>query len=350
MPEPRLRTARTVDGVTIAWTEMGSGPPLVVVPTMPLGNMSGEQRIPFMSRASDALARRVRLIRYDGRGNGRSQRDVTDVSLDAMLRDLDAVAEAAHLGRFALLATYHGCTIALAWAARNPERLTGLILFGGSARTWDAMSDARTQALLSLIDRDWDLFVESAAHAWLGWSGGEAGRLLAASFRDAVAPATARAMLDEARTMDVHDALGRVTAPTMVLHRTGSAQMPEEVSAELVAALPDARLVHLPGATPGLFFEHPADDVDVITSFVVDGRSPRSMVGPSTPAARPGGLTAREIEVLRLIAAGESNAVIAHRLGVTVNTVERHAANLYRKIDARGRADATAWAVRHGVT
>ncbi len=189
---------------------MGSGPPLVVVPTLPLGNMAAELRIPYLADASAALARRLRLIRYDGRGNGRSQRDVTDVSLDAMLRDLDAVADAAGLDRFALLGTYHACTIALAWAARNPGRLTGLILFGGSARTWDAMSDARTQALLGLIDRDWDLFVESAAHAWLGWSGGEDARLLAASFRDAVSPGMARLMLDAARTMDVHEQLGRV--------------------------------------------------------------------------------------------------------------------------------------------
>jgi DNA-binding NarL/FixJ family response regulator len=71
--------------------------------------------------------------------------------------------------------------------------------------------------------------------------------------------------------------------------------------------------------------------------------------------AAPGGrgtatrLTPRELEVLRLIAAGESNGQIAARLGRSINTVERHAANLYRKIDARGRADATAYAIRNGL-
>jgi len=69
-------------------------------------------------------------------------------------------------------------------------------------------------------------------------------------------------------------------------------------------------------------------------------------------ADRPGpaeGLTGREIEVLRLLAAGETNGQIAATLGLSIHTVERHVSNVYRKIDARGRAEATAWAVRRGL-
>ncbi len=72
----------------------------------------------------------------------------------------------------------------------------------------------------------------------------------------------------------------------------------------------------------------------------------------STPdAARlaAAGLSRRELEVLKLVAAGDSNGEIARRLGLSPHTVERHVANIYRKIDARGRADATAFAVRHGL-
>jgi len=75
---------------------------------------------------------------------------------------------------------------------------------------------------------------------------------------------------------------------------------------------------------------------------------PRSSGRAAPPGARSA-LTAREVEVLRLVAAGESNAEIAARLGVTINTVERHVVNVYRKIDARGRADATAFAIRNGL-
>ncbi len=346
MAEPRLRTARTTDDVTIAWSEMGTGRTLVMAPTVPLSNIGGEMRIPFVAEASRQLAQRLRLIRYDGRGTGRSQRDVADLSHDAMLRDMDAVVDATGAERVAILGTYHACTIALAWAARHPDRVSGLILFGGTARTWDAMSDSRTQALLGLIDRDWDLFADTAAHAWLGWEAGETGRLLADSFRDATSPGIARATLEAARGLDVSGLLPAVSASVLVLHREGSTQMALQDSQTLAAALPHGHLLRLPGVAPALFYEHPAQDVQTVVRFVVEGTVER--LADVIPA-RADGLTPREIEVLRLIAAGESNAEIAHRLGITVNTVERHAANLYRKIDARGRADATAWAVRHGI-
>ena len=83
---------------------------------------------------------------------------------------------------------------------------------------------------------------------------------------------------------------------------------------------------------------------DLIADFVTGVERRRS------GGRRPGhDLTPREVEVLRLVAAGESNAEIAARLGVTINTVERHVVNVYRKIDARGRADATAFAIRNGL-
>ena len=120
-----------------------------------------------------------------------------------------------------------------------------------------------------------------------------------------------------------------------------------EQSAELAAALPRGHLHVLDGDSATLFFEDPDGTVDLITAFVQPGRATLPQRGSGAPD--DAGLTAREAEVLRLIAAGESNAEIAHRLGLSIHTVERHAANIYRKIDARGRADATAWALRNGL-
>ena len=93
--------------------------------------------------------------------------------------------------------------------------------------------------------------------------------------------------------------------------------------------------------------------MDLIASFVT-GRVAESRVqrsgGPSKASSeRTRAPSARELDVLRLIAQGESNGEIAHQLGISINTVERHVANLYRKIDARGRADATAYAIRNGL-
>ena len=73
--------------------------------------------------------------------------------------------------------------------------------------------------------------------------------------------------------------------------------------------------------------------------------APRTVAGAGARSS----LSPREIEVLRRIAAGDTNAEIGGRLGISENTVERHATNLYRKIDVRGRAEATAYAIRHGI-
>ena len=352
---PDLNFATAADGVSIAWSSIGSGPTLIHLPGVPFSNVEGEWRIPVLQDTFGQLGREVRLIQYDGRGTGRSQRDVTDLSLEAYVGDLEAVVEAAAVERVVLLGFYHSVTHAIAWAARHPERVRGLILFGGALRGWDPMRGSGTQALLSLIERDWDTFVESAAHAWLGWPAGDEGRLAAEWFRASTTPAVARATLQAAYDIDVTEDAARVTAPALVLHRADATVIPFELSSELARALPAGRLEILLGSSASLFFEG-ADQVAArLIAFVRDPLAP----APATPAGHaaepastsPGsaGLSPRETDVLRLLAGGETNGQIAADLGISINTVERHVSNLYRKIDARGRADATAWAIRHGI-
>ena len=227
-----------------------------------------------------------------------------------------------------------------------------MVLFGGSARGWTAMSARQTQALLSLIEQDWDLFADTAAHQWMGWSAGEAGRAVADGIRAAVTPQIARATMQAASAADVTELLPRVAARTLVLHPRDMTQIPVDVAQSLAIALPRGRLVLLEGAQPVLFTGHPDEIVNLLTSFFRDGVEPAetpSAVAARRPVPPSDGLSPRELEVLRLLAAGESNAQIARRLGLSTHTVERHAANLYRKIGARGRADATAYALRHGL-
>lgn len=344
---PDLKFARSADGVSIGWTNIGAGPSLVYLPGVPFSNLEAEWRIPVLRRAFEGLALHLRFVQYDGRGTGRSQRDVSDLSLAAMLRDLDAVVDAAGLDRFALLGFYNSVTHAISYAARHPERVTHLVLFGGSARGWDPMSGNATQALLSLIDRDWDTFVESVTHAWLGWPDDEEGRLAADWFRTATTPAVARATLQAASGIDVTRELPDVQCPALVLHRRGATVVPLEMSNELAAELPNGELRLIEGRSASLFFEDTDAVVAEIIGFVT-GRAPKAGARRATPAGRSR-LSPREREVLRLVAAGDSNGEIAARLGLSTNTVERHVTNVYRKIDARGRADATAYAIHHGI-
>lgn len=347
-----MQFARTVDGVSIAYGVSGTGPPLVLMPSMPLGNFTGEWQVPVHRDAFRRLGGDLRLIQYDSRGSGRSQRDVPDLTPAAMLRDLDAVVAAARVERFALLGMYLGCTYAIGYALEHPERVSHLVLFGGSARGWDAMGAPQTQALLSLIEQDWDTFVGSAIHAWMGWSAGEAGRIETQVARDATTPTIARALLQVTSGLDFTDRLAGLDMPVLVFHQRGVQQIAIETSERLAQGFPNGRLCVLEGSAASLFVE----DFDTVLRELhlflgVSGKDMGAANGSrhaGEPGA-PGTLTTRELDVLRLLAQGETNAEIARRLGISVHTIERHVANLYRKIDARGRADATAFAIRRGI-
>ena len=354
MSVPRISYARGADGVSLAFTVTGSGPALVFVPWVPFSNFRMEWQNPLLNGVFEQMAGRLRLVHYDGRGTGHSQRDVTDLSLEAMVSDLGAVVDRAGLADVSLLGQYNSCPHAIAYAARHPERVRRMVLFGGSARGWDAMSAKQTQAMLSLIEQDWDLFADTAAHQWMGWSAGEAGRAFADGIREAVTPQIARATMQAASAADVTELLPGVAARTLVLHPRDMAQIPVSVARSLAMGLPRGRLIVLEGAQPVLFAEDPREVVSLLVRFFGDGIEPAE--APPGGAAVGGratvpsdGLSRRELEVLRLVAGGESNAQIARRLGLSTHTVERHVANLYRKIGARGRADATAYALRSGL-
>jgi DNA-binding CsgD family transcriptional regulator/pimeloyl-ACP methyl ester carboxylesterase len=325
---------------------------VVLLPTIPFGYFQLEWEIPEYRTVFEALTRHVQLVQYDSRGNGLSQRDVGDVSFDAMLRDLRAVVRRANLERFTLLGLFAGCPIALGYAAQYPQQVSHLVLWSAYARGRVAMGESQTQALLSLLEQDWSLFTETAAAAWMGWLPTEAARRVARSFRAAVTPDMARVLLDVAMRTDVSGLLHEVRAPTIVLHRAG---MPLDLEGprEVVAHVAGAQLELLPGESASPYFGDSTAVVREVLRFCLDspgftleGGPPLQLIASETP---PDGLTQRELQVLRGLAAGDANQQIATLLGVSVHTVERHVANIYRKIDARGRADATAYALRHGL-
>src|SRR3990172_9719137 len=101
--EPRIQYAKTKDGVSIAFWTLGEGMPLVYMPAGIFSHIQLEWQHPSIRRWYEALANGRRLVRYDGRGTGLSQRDVASFSLDSFLADLEAVADRLGLERFALL-------------------------------------------------------------------------------------------------------------------------------------------------------------------------------------------------------------------------------------------------------
>ena len=114
----------------LAYAKVGTGPPLVR-PAHWLGHLEYDWELPFYRHLLLGLASEFTLIRYDARGNGLSDWDVGELSLDAWVNDLETVVDAARLTRFPLLALSQGCAVAIAFTLRHPERVSHLVLYGG---------------------------------------------------------------------------------------------------------------------------------------------------------------------------------------------------------------------------
>ncbi len=200
-----------------------------------------------------ALSSDRRLIRYDERGNGLSDWDAADLSFEACLRDLDAVVEASGLERFPMLGISQGCAFAVAYAARYPERVSRLVLYGGYVRGWAMRGSpeeiARRQGLGALIRHGWGednpafrqafttLFVPDATPEQMRW------------FNDlqraAASPENAFRLHEVFGRLDVRSLLPQVRVPTLVLHGRHDGVVPFAEGRILAAEIPDARFVPL---------------------------------------------------------------------------------------------------------
>jgi pimeloyl-ACP methyl ester carboxylesterase/DNA-binding CsgD family transcriptional regulator len=355
--EPRIRYATTADGVSIAFWTLGEGTPLVYMAGGPWGHVELWD-IPQCRRWYERLAQERMLVRYDVRGTGFSERDVSDHSLDALVADVEAVVDRLDLDRFAMFGAFDAGPVAVAYAARHPERVAHLILWCSWARSSE-MRSPRIRAWLGLIDQDWELMTDTCAHLALGWPAGEVGRHAAQRLRESVTPEAARAALEAMGTFDVTSLLPRLKVPTLVLHRSDIPWLPVIIARSLASRIPDARLRVLEGESTAPYLGDTEAAASAIDEFLDEAERVAPWeagvaAGTEREESRPGyinagGLTAREVEVLRLLAGGKTNGEIAEELFVSVRTIERHVANIYAKVGARGRANATAYALTHGL-
>jgi pimeloyl-ACP methyl ester carboxylesterase/DNA-binding CsgD family transcriptional regulator len=342
---PQIQYATTPDGVRIAFFLIGKGPPIVHMPPFPLGHLLAEWQNPANRAYFQQLAKTHTLVRYDGRGAGLSSREVTDYSLDAKLSDIEAVAGELGLAQFALLGFGHSGSAAIAYAGRNPERVSHLILWHSYARAADVINVARVEAARSLIEKDWESYAQLEGYRVSGWAGGRAAAWYSEYIKQSVTPDGLVAAYQSIARVDVTNLLPLVQAPTLIIARSASEVLPVEVARNLTAAIPHARLVMLDGSGVIPFPDVVDEFVGAVTRFVDE---PPAVVGESAPGVMSGAaLTPRETEVLHLLACGRTSREIAGELSLSVRTIGRHITNIYAKIGARTRADATAYAIRH---
>jgi class 3 adenylate cyclase/pimeloyl-ACP methyl ester carboxylesterase len=247
--EPRIQYVKSKDGVRIAcWTE-GEGRPLLVLPT-PQWARLGLAQLPERGAFWRRLAPGRRLVRYNARGTGQSDRDVADYSLEAQVADLEAVAGRFAGERFDLLAPGNNSAIAIAFAARHPERIEHLVLWHpwASGREY-AESPPYTgfASLRSIAERNWDYYVSIVASTNLRGGSPELIRRAAQAMRDSVTPQDAVRILDALTHYDVTALLEQVQVPTLVLMRRHGAMVGPAAVQRVAAGIADAQLVVLEG-------------------------------------------------------------------------------------------------------
>ena len=247
--EPRVQYAQTADGVSIAFWTLGEGVPLVLMLSLPFSHVQLEWRMPEFRRWYERLAETRKLVRYDSRGSGLSDREVTDYSLGAHVLDLEAVVNRLGLERFDLFAFYHGGPAAIAYAARHPERLSHLVLWCSWARGSDVVRSPLIQTMREFIRQNWETYTETAAGSLLGWSEPEAAHRFAVFLRECVTPEAAQTALEAMTSFDVAELLPQIRTPTLVLHRRGLPFPDAGIARGLASQIPDASLVVLEGTS-----------------------------------------------------------------------------------------------------
>jgi DNA-binding NarL/FixJ family response regulator len=165
--------------------------------------------------------------------------------------------------------------------------------------------------------------------------------------RASVEPETAIAMLWNYLTTDVTGLLSAIRAPTLVMHRRGDQSMPFAQGRELAAGIPHARFLPLEGSWHALYEGDTQDVLEQTMAFLAQDPALAAPAEPSGRRSYPDGLSAREVEVLRLLAAGKSNKDIAAWLVLSPHTVTRHVSNIFDKTGVQNRAEAATYASRH---
>ena len=264
--DQQIRFGTAPDGALVAYATAGEGPPLVKAANW-MTHLDYDWRSPTWRHWLVGLAREHTLVRYDERGCGLSDWDVDRFSFDAWVDDLELVVDAAGLERFPVIGLSQGAAVAVAYAVRHPEKVSGLVLWGayGRGRLVRAATeqDHREAALdLELARAGWgrhdDTFLQVFTSQFLPGGTREQWAAFNELQRRTVSPDNAVRFLRTFATIDVTDVATRVSCPTLVLHARHDLRVPLSVARELAALIPDSRLVPLDSRNHILVEDEPA--------------------------------------------------------------------------------------------
>jgi pimeloyl-ACP methyl ester carboxylesterase/DNA-binding CsgD family transcriptional regulator len=345
-PLQQIRFCKSRDGTRIAYASCGAGPPLLWLSHW-VRQLDLDWECPVWRPWLSLLTRRHTLIRHDYRGCGLSDRQGVELSVERHVEDVEAVVAAAGLESFVLLAQAGGGFMALPYAARYPQHVNSLILHGCQARGrlvrgMPAEAARESEAVLKLAEFGWR--TEGAAYGQffttlhMPEASAERCRAYSDLLRLTTSPANAVALLRMFFEADVLEAAPRIRSPTLVLHAREDPIIPFDEGRLVASLIAGARFVPLESRNSILQETESAwvSFVDAIEDFL-PAPEPKLAGSLKTLLAD---LTAREHQVLELIAQGLDNTTIASRLGISERTARNHVSIIFSKLRVNKRAQA----------
>lgn len=331
--EQRIGHAQLDGGVAVAYAVAGSGPFLIVPPPW-VSHLELAWAIPAERRFWESLAEQRTLVRYDKVGTGMSSRAPTKPSLAGELAMVRAVAAAVGASRFDLLGTSMAAAVAAAWAAGHPHTVDHLILYGGWARGGDIATPVMRDHVIGLTRAHWGFGSEVLADIFVPEADRRTKEALVHYQQESATSEVATAILRFGYEIDVVECLGRIEAPTLVLHRERDRAVPISQGELIARSIPGAQFKAMPGRSH-LAWVGDQDSVLAAIRRFIGFRPARRTRGPT--------LTARQREVAALVAAGLSNREIASRLSIQERSVEGHLDRIRDRLSLRSRAALAAW-------
>ncbi len=343
MARQQVRFCTSFDGAKIAYAISGSGPPVVMMPSW-LTHLEYQWRSVAWQPWLEALSSRYTLIRYDPRGCGLSDRNVDDLSFRSWVRDFDALVNELEIDRFSLIGICQGGAVAIAYAGSMPDRVGSLVLYGTYARGRNRRSipplePEKAKVMLEMLKLGWGqedhAFMRSFATQFQPEGSIEHLRswceLQNAATSAANAVELTRVMFD----VDVQEEAARISCPTLVAHPTRDAVAPFEEGRLLARIIPNARFLQLDSPNHFMLRDEPA-----WKTFVEELRD--FLPKPPVEAGPFAELTARERDVLHLLARGLDNHQIGAQLAISEKTVRNHVSGIFAKLGVDNRARAVA--------
>jgi DNA-binding CsgD family transcriptional regulator/pimeloyl-ACP methyl ester carboxylesterase len=346
---PTIQHATTRDGARVAFHRLGEGPAVVLLFPYHVNHLTLNWLVPLHRGAFESLARHFTVVNLDHRGAGCSACRLDGLSLAALTADIEAVLAGLHIESAAVCAMGAASLVACHFASTRPATVSRVVLLQGGE------SEANRR-LLGLRHEAPGVEAQSRGALLGGLDDRSNASALAAVARASLTPDCLAMWEKILERRELLATASRVRPPVLCLHAADDPLVTGAAARDLAGCFTDARLLTVPGRSGMDIWRHrPA--VHEMTRFIAEGFGVNDDVLHATAAGqrasraggRPAGLSGREVEVLRRVAAGMTNRRIAEELFISMHTVSYHLRSIFAKTRTDNRTEAAAFAHRHGL-